>query len=1406
MDYHVTEGFPEPLGATLDSAGLNIAVFSAHAKRIALCLFDATGNIEIAQLSLPARTGDIFHAHVAGLRAGQRYGLRAYGPYEPEQGHRFNPHKLLLDPHATLLDRPFVLHDSMFGYQLGDPNLDLSFSTADSAPFMPKAVVREHSTPQNTIDNPRARWDRTVLYEMHVRGFSMQNMQVAEPSRGTFAGLADPASVAHLTSLGVTAVEILPVAAGVDERHLRPLGLTNYWGYNPVGWCAPAPHLAPGGWVEVRAAVAQLHRAGIEVIIDVVLNHSGEGDALGPTVSLRGLDNASYYRLQPDNPRAYINDAGCGDILACDRLPVVRLAMDALRTWAIEAGIDGFRFDLGTTLGRRPTGFDPHAPLLAAIAQDPVLQGLKLIMEPWDIGPGGYQVGQFTGTFAEWNDQYRDDVRRFWRGDNHMLGKLATRLSGSADLFAAKQRPSRGVNFITAHDGFTLADLVSYTDRKNHANGENNHDGTGENHSWNHGVEGTTTDATIIALRERDQRNLLATLLFSRGTPMLSMGSETGLSQDGNNNAYAQDNPLSWMNWEHADHALSAFTARLIAFRQAHTALTQDRFLTGEPIDHTGQPDIIWTGADAVPLSDAGWNDAVAQTLVATFSACADGPMDRVVVIFHRGREGCSVKLPPNRDGDVWQRSIDTAAPDSNHGEHLAGEQYHLISPRSVVALCECKDRKRRQKGVDPGALDRLAQAAGIAPDWWDVSGGNTRVSDDTKQALLTAMGLPANTTWQAQTSLFQLAEQHDRPLLAPTATAWEHADIPLRLDMDASSAPMQPALVLQREDGSREHFPLSHTKPQPIRVTARDGREHTALMVFLPAQMAGRHMLWLDHRPEIICHLTVAPRQCYLPPALKAGQKRFGIAAQLYGLRRETHDCGIGDFSTLASFARGAAPQGAALIGLNPLHALFANDRERASPYSPSDRRFLDPVYLDVTLPDLVADAPEARAILIAEANTMASLAAHSHVDYTGVWRLKRAVLEACFSAFQTRHTTMLHTAEATAFAAFVQAGGMPLRDFAIFEAISEAHIGTPWFQWPLALQNPRSDAVLAFANQHSSQITFQLFLQWQCEKQLAGAADAARMGGLELGLYRDLAVGAAPDGGEVWAGAKAFMQGISVGAPPDPFSATGQVWGLPPLNPLELSNAGFSHFASLLSQNMRHAGALRIDHVMALQRLFLVPQGMEGAQGAYVRYPLEDMLAQVALESQRNHCLVVGEDLGTVPEGLRERLEKADILSYRVVLFEREGRGFIPPAHYPPKAVACVATHDLPTFKGWQNNADLAELAALGLIPKDSLSERKHERTREHLALKDTAGTAADASDETVASAIHAAVSNAPCLLALVQTDDLAGAIEGVNLPGTDRERPNWRRRYQPTVSELFERPHAKALLAGMANRKQT
>ena len=633
----------EPLGVTLTSGGVNVAVFSRHATRIEFCLFQGENE---TRLELTQRLGDVWFDHIAGVTEGARYGFRAYGPYEPENGHRFNHHKLLIDPYARALEADLKLHESMYGYDRAHPDGDLSFSTINSAPHVAKCLVTK--IPEHELLLPTVSWAKTVVYEAHIKGLTQLNSRVPESQRGKISALSSPEIIDYFQSLGVNCLELMPASASLDERHLAPLGLTNYWGYNHVAFMAPSPRYA-SDWQDVKKSVSTLHSSGIETLIDVVYNHTGEGDALGPTLCFRGLDNASYYRLLPENPRFYIDDMGCGNCLALDRPWNVRLVMESLRAWAQWGGVQGFRFDLAPALGRRATGFDTQAPLIAAIEQDPVLRDLKIIAEPWDIGMGGYQVGQFPAAWGEWNDKYRDTMRDFWRGAGTM-SEFATRLCGSSDFFSQK-RPSRSINFITAHDGFTLADLVAFESKHNDANGEQNRDGTDQNRSWNHGVEGVTADQRILEARLRDQRNLLTTLMFSRGTPMLSQGAEFGQSQGGNNNAYAQDNKISWLNWEKADQTLLSFTRRLIALRKDLSAFFADEFVR--------DGDVAWLSLNAVPLQNDQWHDRQQSGLMMVLTQ----DRGQIALVFNRSSTAQDLDLPVANHGH-WQLHFSTQAVD----------------------------------------------------------------------------------------------------------------------------------------------------------------------------------------------------------------------------------------------------------------------------------------------------------------------------------------------------------------------------------------------------------------------------------------------------------------------------------------------------------------------------------------------------------------------------------------------------------------------------------------------------------------------------------------------------------------------------------------------------------------------
>ena len=676
MNFPLSEGLPFPRGATPDARGTNFALFSANATRVEVCLFDDTGRREIARIALPEYTDEIWHGHIGGVRPGHHYGYRVYGPYEPAAGHRFNPHKLLLDPYARRHAGRLKWDPAVFGYTLGSSDADLSFDERDSAPFVPRCVVSEPLPPLAGTQR-RVPWDRTVIYETHVRGFTMRHPDVPREHRGHFAGLAHPTVIGHLAGIGVTTIELMPVHTFVDDSYLVDKGLTNYWGYNTIGFFAADPiYAANGDPHEFRDMVDKLHEAGFEVLLDVVYNHTAEGNELGPTLCFKGIDNASYYRLMPEQPRYYINDTGTGNTLNLSHSRVLQLVNDSLRHWVVDMGVDGFRFDLATILAREPHGFEGGGRFLDSCVQDPVLGAVKLIAEPWDMGPGGYQVGAFPPGWAEWNDRFRDQVRAFWKGEPGTAADLARRLTGSAELFDKRgRRPWASVNFVTAHDGFTLNDLVSYEHKRNEANGEHNRDGHAHNHSFNCGVEGPTTDPRVNALRERQKRNLLATLLFSQGTPMLLAGDEFGRTQRGNNNAYCQDNEISWVDWQRATSpagaALTRFTGNLARLRRALPLLRRNRFLSGARDDALELVDVRWLSPDGVDLTDEQWTDEAMRCFGmvldgrAPVSGLRQPASDATLLLIVNAHHDVVVFTLPDIPGpDHWTCLIDTNQPE----------------------------------------------------------------------------------------------------------------------------------------------------------------------------------------------------------------------------------------------------------------------------------------------------------------------------------------------------------------------------------------------------------------------------------------------------------------------------------------------------------------------------------------------------------------------------------------------------------------------------------------------------------------------------------------------------------------------------------------------------------------------
>ncbi len=651
-----------PLGATWDGEGVNFALFSAHAEAVELCLFDTPNGPETARLTLPEYTDEVFHGYLRGARPGQLYGYRVHGPYQPRHGHRFNANKLLLDPYAKMLAGQLTWDDALFGYVVGTKRgVDLSFDRRDSAPFMPKCVVTGDDFDWGGTSRLHRPWAKTFIYEAHVKGMTMRHPYVPEHLRGTFAGLCHPAVVDHLVKLGVNAVELMPVHAFIDDRHLVDRGLKNYWGYNSIGFFAPAQRYfaTEAGLDEFRGMVRLLHEARIEVILDVVYNHTAEGNELGPTLSFRGIDNASYYKLS--HGRHYHDVTGCGNTVNLGHPRVVQMVMDSLRYWVTECHIDGFRFDLASTLARDHHKFNPDSHFLDAVRQDPVLSTAKLVAEPWDLGDHGYQLGNFPPRWREWNDRTRDTYRAYWKGDEGVLPRVAPRLLGSAEIFDKRGRkPTASVNFVASHDGFTLMDLVSYNEKHNEANGEDNRDGHSHNLSWNCGVEGPTDDPAVIELRDRQRRNFMAMLLLSQGTPMLLMGDEIGRTQKGNNNAYCQDNDVSWMDWDicERDRSFMEFVRRLTALRRRTRLVRRNRFVHGELVEGDGPKNITWLRADGEEMTPEDWQLPIAKFLGLML---ADEEGNVMLMLVNSYSDSINVRLPEVDGTTDWHLVVDTA-------------------------------------------------------------------------------------------------------------------------------------------------------------------------------------------------------------------------------------------------------------------------------------------------------------------------------------------------------------------------------------------------------------------------------------------------------------------------------------------------------------------------------------------------------------------------------------------------------------------------------------------------------------------------------------------------------------------------------------------------------------------------
>jgi isoamylase len=722
----VWPGRPYPLGATWDGAGVNFALFSETAEKVELCLFDSADDTqETHRIVLPEQSDQVWHAYLPDIQPEQLYGYRVYGPYKPAEGHRFNPNKVVLDPYAKAIGRDLRWADELFAYKIGDPKADLSLDERDNAAWAPLAAVIDPAFTWGDDRPPRTPWHKTLIYELHVKGFTKLHPEVPEKLQGTYAGVASEAAVRHLVELGVTAVELMPVHHFVNDRHLLAKGLSNYWGYNTLAYFAPALRYATGSSPresvhQFKMMVRALHAAGVEVILDVVYNHTGEGNQLGPTLSMRGIDNAGYYRLSPEDKRYYLDFTGCGNTLNMQHPRVLQLIMDSLRYWVLEMHVDGFRFDLASTLARELFAVNKLGAFFDIIHQDPVLSQVKLIAEPWDVGEGGYQVGNFPVLWTEWNGKYRDTVRRFWKGDGSTASEFATRISGSSDLYEQSgRRPYASINFATCHDGFTLQDLVSYNQKHNEANGENNNDGANDNNSWNCGAEGPTDDPNVKALRERQKRNLMATLILSEGVAMICGGDELSHTQKGNNNAYCQDNELTWLHWDLNDEqrAFLDFVRRVVRVWKEQPVFQRRGFFQGRSIRGTDIKDISWLEPSGEEMNDEAWNAGFVKCLGVRLAGDLIGDVDErgepivgdtLLLLLNAHHEKIPFTMPALKEGQRWERLLDTAEAVSEPGLMGGGEQFDLQGRSMAVFRTRQEQEDQQPAALTPAQVERV--------------------------------------------------------------------------------------------------------------------------------------------------------------------------------------------------------------------------------------------------------------------------------------------------------------------------------------------------------------------------------------------------------------------------------------------------------------------------------------------------------------------------------------------------------------------------------------------------------------------------------------------------------------------------------------------------------------------------
>lgn len=1367
----VLPGKPYPLGATWDGAGVNFALYSENARNITLCLFERSSDTnESYCIPLQERTDYVWHCYVSGIRPGQLYGYRVNGPYSPHEGHRFNPAKILLDPYARAIGRDLTWHPSLYGWKFPDKLETPDYS--DSAPYAALGAVVDTAFTWGDDRSPQIPWEDTIIYEAHVKGFTMRHPEVPPELRGTYLGFCSEPVIEYLKSLGVTAVELLPVHHSISEHALVQKSLTNYWGYNTLAYFAPCSRYAVGrretdATYEFKTMVRTLHRAGLEVILDVVYNHTAETDHTGPTISFRGIDNRAYYRLHHDAPHLYQDFTGCGNTLNMNNPRVLQIIMDSLRYWVTEMHVDGFRFDLASALARELYEVDRLASFFDIISQDPVLSKVKLIAEPWDLGEGGYQVGNFPGQWAEWNGQYRDQIRAYWNLRQTRVATMVTRFAGSSDLYAsAGRKTSASINYVTAHDGFTLHDLVTYREKHNETNLWNNTDGHDENLSDNCGVEGETDDPTIQSRRMRRKKAFLATLLTSQGVPMVLAGDERGKTQRGNNNAYCQDNAISYLDWKVSEEAseLLEWTRELVALRKENEVLRRSNFLFGFDPGGSDIKDVYWLNPSGEEMEEARWHErgrAFSVVLPSEFGKRAD--LKRMLegrtlfLCFNPEDEPVRFRIPVLFDTTWTCRVCSEGRLNAESGLFNPTEEHCILPPGSWftlgaegICIFEAEqgwlERELDRQSREPD-LRQLADELGVVRQFTDLT-DKTHVLEGIRLESIIREILPdLPDPFKPDEVLLDLKRQNWNDPLDSCIVCFEselgteEGYVEIRLSEEERDGH---SLSISYESGeSFKHIPLNHEWLASRTVV--DDIRYEAFHVPLSVDIAAGYYILELLRDGITVDrglLLISPDHCYVssdngkpegstdegPSATAAksskasektsaeagpsdsilaskwddGVRNTGVTLQLYSIH-SSRSIGAGDFHDLLDLGILLAEDGYQVLGLSPLHALFLNRPELRSPYYPSTRKEIHPFYIGCGLLPEWRSVPDGDRLL----QQAAFLPEDHKIDYQESMKRKLALLEHAYHAFQRSEDPEVHHRK-DGMQQYMRKNP-DLRDHAMFELLLE--IENRGSEEDQSWVHGKTDNEIR--QRFAGRLGFYEYLFWAARDQFDQVCQI--LAGKGIKVYTDVAVGVATDGADHRSSPELYARKARAGAPPDLFAPTGQDWGIGVWNPQVLKKKAFRPFRDLLRANMIQDGYLRLDHVMWLFRLYWVhPDG-----GTYVYYPYRELTGFLCLESHMNRCTVIGEDLGTVPQEIGDILRKRHMLSWKVFFFERHSDGALrDTSDYPNLSVATLNTHDLPTWNGYWMAADIQDRLECHRFRRDedaqnAREERQGDRT---------------------------------------------------------------------------------------------